>query len=265
MSEPSRMGWANGPMIGLDYETDSKDPFDAHVVTVSCIHYDGTGLDTYFDVAKPTRPIPDEAAKIHGYSTERAEEEGSSEDEVLADLLEFLLPRWTETCPLVIFNAPYDLTLTHQRAETHKLCSPDAIPTLASTLPIIDPLVLDKGIDRFRKGSRQLGAICKFHGIVLTDAHSSTADTKAAMRLAWRIGNTGPADIRDMSLMDLHRRQTTWYAGQAESLETYLRTKKQVVTTIDRSWPIKLAKPEHADTLPASEGEFVPATGKAPF
>jgi DNA polymerase-3 subunit epsilon len=230
MSEPSRMGWANGPMIGLDYETDSKDPFDAHVVTVSCIHYDGTGLDTYFDVAKPTRPIPDEAAKIHGYSTERAEREGSPED-----------------------------------AETHKLCSPDAIPTLASTLPIIDPLVLDKGIDRFRKGSRQLGAICKFHGIVLTDAHSSTADTKAAMRLAWRIGNTGPADIRDMSLMDLHRRQTTWYAGQAESLETYLRTKKQVVTTIDRSWPIKLAKPEHADTLPASEGEFVPATGKAPF
>jgi DNA polymerase-3 subunit epsilon len=43
-------------------------------------------------------------------------------------------------------------------------------------LLVVDPLVIDKWLDRYRKGSRKLEAICAHYGAVLDEAHDADFD-----------------------------------------------------------------------------------------
>ena len=45
---------------------------------------------------------------------------------------------------------------------------------------VIDPFVIDKHIDPYRKGKRTLTAVCEHHGVKQTDAHDATGDDLAA-------------------------------------------------------------------------------------
>ena len=106
-------------------------------------------------------------------------------------------------------------------------------------MPVIDPLVIDKAVDRYRKGKRTLEAAAERYGVNLDDAHDAGADAIAAGRVAQALARTFPDEV-DVPFADLHGRQQIWYAEQAASFQQYIREVKGDQDYVAESaWPLR--------------------------
>ncbi|WP_327376235.1 3'-5' exonuclease [Streptomyces sp. NBC_01216] len=224
------MSWHTGRLCGFDLETTGTDVETDRIVTATVVQVGGGQPVAAADwLADPNIDIPEGAAQVHGITTEKARAEGKPAPEVVADILAALGQIIAAGIPIVAMNARYDLTLLDREAARHGLP-----PLLAG--PVIDPLVLDKHVDRYRKGLRTLTALCEHYQVELGAAHTSSADALAACRVAWRIGNTHPA-IATLQLAELHTAQVGWAAEQATSLQAHLR-KTDPTAYCAPEWPL---------------------------
>ncbi|HEU4850402.1 MAG TPA: 3'-5' exonuclease, partial [Terrimesophilobacter sp.] len=133
---------------------------------------------------------------------------------------------------LTVYNAPYDLSLLSHEATRH------GVPPLEDPSPIIDPLVIDKAIDRYRKGKRTLEAAALVYGVDLTDAHDAGADAIAAGRVAQAIAARHPSDL-DLTAEELHARQVEWSAQQSASFAEYMRRTHNPDFVETSGWPVR--------------------------
>lgn len=214
------MGWIDEPRLVIDTETTGKDPAEAHLVTACLMHVagDGTVIETRNWLADPGIEIPDGAAEVHGVTTERARAEGRPEADVLAEI-NAALALWTPSVPLVIYNAPYDLTLLSCRLRALDVA--DGLPILG---PVLDALVMDRILNRYRKGKRKLIMNCARYGVELSedDAHSADADCRAAHDLTWAMAKRHPR-MRNSTLRELYVMQRRGHREWAVDFERFLR------------------------------------------
>jgi DNA polymerase-3 subunit epsilon len=103
-------------------------------------------------------------------------------------------------------------------------------------LPIIDPLVIDKAVDRWRKGKRTLEASAREYGVILDDAHDAAADAVAAGRVAQAIARRYASSL-ESNIDLLHRQQIQWCAEQSASFQEYMRRTKDPSFTTSGAWP----------------------------
>jgi DNA polymerase-3 subunit epsilon len=212
-------GWHRGPLLAFDLETDAPDPLDARIITACVAQIDGTGQTApgvQSWILKPVRPIPDGAAEIHGYTTERATAEGQDPAAGVKEIATRLALASAGGVPIVAFNAAYDLTVIDREMRRH------GIGEVTDVAPVIDPFVIDKKIDRYRKGKRTLTAACEHYGVRLDGAHDASFDALAAARCAWAIAHRTPQVAR-MSLDELHAWQVEAKREQDASLADYFR------------------------------------------
>lgn len=226
------MSWHLGRMCGFDLETTGPDPETARIVTacvVQCGNNEPVQSATWLtDVDGET--IPDEAAAIHGITTERARAEGKPLAEAVAEIVAALTQVIASGVPVVAMNARYDITLLDREARRF------GIDPLPAGFPVVDPFVLDKRFDKYRKGSRKLTALCEHYQVPIGDAHSADADAIAACRVAWRQGQRY-RELSGLSLDNLHTAQVGWAAEQAASLQEYFR-KKDPQAAVEGAWPL---------------------------
>lgn len=237
------MTWHLGPMIGLDTETSGVDLENDRIVTACIALVDGRKggrppetADTLID---PGIDIPEQAARVHGITTERARAEGvPARDgvEFIANMLATAL-RDEPSAPLVVMNAPFDLTILDRE------CRRYGLPTLHDRLfdrplHVVDPFVIDKQIDRYRKGRRTLTALCEHYGVRLDGAHDASNDALAACRLAWMLAHRKP-EVGGMALAELHAWQVKAKAEQAESFREYLRRQDKPCDDVSGEWPLQ--------------------------
>lgn len=222
------MTWHTGPLIGFDTETTGVDHATDRIVTAAVV--DGSDVSTWF--IDPGVEIPPEASAVHGITTERARAEGSAPAQVLPEIARALAKAAEERVPVVVYRAGFDLTLLANELVRHDL---EPIPW--NRLYVIDPFVLDKRCDRWRKGKRTLSAVCEHYDVPLRQAHSAVADAAAAVALARAIGHRH-GRVAGMSPAELHAAQMGWHADDAESLEAYLRRQGRD-ETVDRRWPLQ--------------------------
>lgn len=245
------MSWHLKRMCAFDLETTSADPETARIVT-ACAALVGGGKPAQVSnwVADPGVDIPEEAAKIHGYTTERARTEGRPAIEVIEEITAALGQVLQVGIPIVAMNARYDLTVLDRE------CRRNGLHTLVDRYvddvlwPVIDPFVIDKHVDRFRRGSRTLTALCEHYKVALDGAHDSAADAIAAARVAWRLGTTRP-ELAAMDVEALHHAQIEWAADQARSLAAYFAKtpgKEHLAATVRPEWPLI---PFSAEGVPA--------------
>lgn len=223
--------------IGVfDLETTGIDVSTARVVTaaVCLVGPDGQVERSLGWLADPGVEIPEQAEAVHGISTARARAEGRPAAEVVAEIIDALRALLTAGLPIVVYNAPYDFSLLHEEALRY------GIEPLPSPSPIIDPLVIDKAVDRFRKGKRTLEAAAVHYGVVLSDAHDAAADAVAAGRVAQAIAARYPERFTG-GMEELHRAQVDWFREQAESFEEYMRRSKNPAFRAARGWPLRSA------------------------
>lgn len=256
------MSWyTDFKVTAFDVETDSPDPTEAHIITAAICHIntaDGQQPKSGW-VLKPRRPIPAEAAAIHGYPTERADAEGSDAAECLDVIAGILAVQMSRGVPVVAFNAAFDLTCMERELARFEL------PTITERLgrpigPVLDPYVIDGHLSR-RKGSRRLSDQCAFYSVDHAGAHEATADALAAARVLWRLGQycTMPkvqkvmglteaavkahSAVGAMSLEDIHAAQVKWFAARQKSRRDWLKREGKPDDTNGDGWPIRLVKP----------------------
>lgn len=216
----------------FDLETTGIDVETSRIVSahVGVIDSTGDSVERTDWLADPGIEIPVGASAIHGISTERARAEGRPAAEVVREIVESIRAILDRGIPLVIYNAPYDLTLLNREALRH------GILPLEAPAPIVDPLVIDKAVDRYRKGKRTLDAAAVNYGVNLTDAHDAAADAIAAGRIAQALGRRfGPQLGEDIAA--LHLLQVGWCADQAASFQDYMRRARDPQFVANGGWP----------------------------
>jgi DNA polymerase-3 subunit epsilon len=228
---PSRPIWADRLAV-FDLETTGIDVETSRVVTANVSRLDAAGepLHRRDWLADPGVDIPEQATAVHGISTEHARSEGRPAAEVVAEIVAELRSAFDEGYALVVYNAPYDLTLLHREAIRH------GVEPLSGPFPVIDPLVIDKQVDRYRKGKRTLEAASGHYGVSLTDAHDAGADAIAAGRVAQSIAAAFPAEL-GLAAGELHEAQRAWHEAQCSSFEEYMRRARDPEFTARRGWP----------------------------
>jgi DNA polymerase-3 subunit epsilon len=235
--------WWEGEFAVFDTETTGKDPEEARIVTafIGTVHADGSESDAWTHRIRPGIPIPEEATAVHGITNEMAETYDDPED-VLPGIVNGLLLALNQGVPIVAFNGRYDFTVLDRD------CRRYGIPTLSEMTadlirPVLDPYVLDKSVDQYRKGKRNLSAMCAHYGVDLSNAHEASADALAAGHLA-RVIIRRHRGLQ-IPLDRLHRAQEIFAAQQARSLERYLQQKENNPDIrCEPQWPLIPYEPE---------------------
>ncbi|MDX5568451.1 3'-5' exonuclease [Streptomyces sp. ID05-04B] len=230
------MSWHLERLAGFDTESTGVNVEEDRIVT-ACVVQCGGGLPAAPGnwLADPGVPIPEAAAAVHGITTEKARAEGRSAGEVVEEVITTLTAIVLSGIPVVAMNAPFDFTLLDREARRHGVQPLTDI--VGDDLRVIDPRVLDKQVDMFRRGKRTLTDLCAHYKVPLDGAHSADADAIAACRVAWRLGSQYPK-LAELDLDGLHKAQTVWAAEQAASFQAHLR-KKDPQAVIDGSWPLR--------------------------
>lgn len=230
------LGWHTLDLAGYDCETSSNNPREAFLVSAALV--DSTGIARTWLVDPGEKEIPAEAIAVHGITTERARAEGMPAADALAEIADALAALLASDTGLAIFNAPYDLGVLDSELQRHGMKSLTE-RSGAPPRPIVDPLVIDRGVDPFRRGPRNLGAMCEFYGVELRDAHTAIADAAAALALAREIG-ARRSEIAALTLDELHERQVAWAAEYVRNRQEWLtRRNPGQAARVEGGWPIE--------------------------
>jgi DNA polymerase-3 subunit epsilon len=240
------VSWHRGPLFGFDLESTGVDVETDRIVTAAIVDIrPGEPTRTRTWLVNPGIDIPGGASVIHGITTEKARAEGQHPSTALEELALELTIALTSGTPIVAFNASFDLTMLDQELLRYKLGGfEDRMITYDLVMPILDPHVLDKRFDTYRRGKRTLTATCEAHGLRLDNAHAADADAIAACRLLFRLADKYnlPAEY---TLDDIHEAQIEWRAEQSASLAEYFR-KQGKSENVDGSWPLRRIASERA-------------------
>ncbi|GGP79089.1 3'-5' exonuclease [Streptomyces calvus] len=233
------MGWHRELLVGFDLETTGTDPREARIVTAAVIEVRaGEPMGRREWLADPGVPIPADAVAVHGISNERAASEGRPADRVADAIADVLTGYWKTGVPVVAYNAAFDLSLLSAELRRYGLPSLRDRLDGAEPGPVIDPYTIDRSVDRYRRGKRNLEAVCAEYGVVLDSAHDATADALAAARLACAIAGRHPK-VAALGPAELHRRQIEWYAAWAADFQAFLRRKGDATALVDGTWPLR--------------------------
>jgi DNA polymerase-3 subunit epsilon len=226
--------WAKQIAV-FDLETTGLDLTDARIVTACAVELDAAGNvvgENLEWLANPGIEIPTQASDVHGVTTEIAIRDGRPASEVVAEIIVKLQGFFDRGLPVVAYNAPYDFTILHYEALRHGL-EPLKIGS------VIDPLVIDKFNDKYRKGKRRLENAAEFYKVQLDDAHNATADAIAAGRVAQAIAKRWANEL-PTSAAALHDAQVGWSEAIDADFESYMRRSVNPEFTATRGWPLKL-------------------------
>jgi DNA polymerase-3 subunit epsilon len=244
--------WFDLRFASFDLETTSADPEDARIVAAAAIEIGGRrATDSRTWLVDPGIEIPADATAVHGITTEHAHELGELPGDAVPAIVDRLAAR-PEGCPIVVFNAAYDLTVLDRE------CRRYGVQPLQDrgTLLVVDPLVIDKHIHRYRPGSRKQAPMCAHYNLGLeADAHDADYDARCAAFLARRICRNASVIRRDdhetwplqaewdrirCDPAALHDAQVGWYAFQARGLAAHFRSqgKRDEADRVREDWPI---------------------------
>jgi DNA polymerase-3 subunit epsilon len=219
----------------FDLETTGVDVSVDRIVTahVGVLDASGRQIAARSWIADPGVPIPEGATAVHGVTTSYARAHGRPAAEVVADVTGALRSLLSQGVPIVAYNAAYDFSLLTHEAHRH------GIEPLHEPSPIIDPLVIDKAYDRYRRGKRTLEVVAAHYAVPLEGAHEASADAIAAGRVAQALARQFELPA---SLVELHTRQIGWARSQAESLTEYFVSVGRLDPddTLDGTWPVRI-------------------------
>jgi DNA polymerase-3 subunit epsilon len=163
--------WHESPMVAFDTETTGTNPLTDRIVTAAVVHLTpGARPRPIRWLLDPGIPVPDEAAAVHGWTTDRIAEKVARPGWAVRSMIDStgkpVATRITAEAAvfeiaaqvagamgrdeaLVVHNAAYDLTLLEAENARH------GVPIIG-TRPhgitgVVDPMVIEKQFDPYRK------------------------------------------------------------------------------------------------------------------
>ncbi len=224
-------GWAEGPWLGFDTETTGVSPKRDRIVTAAVVWRSATAeftadgndrVQTW--LADPGIPIPPAAARVHGISTEQARREGRPPAQVVDEVCGALAEGLQAGGTVVVFNAGFDLPLLDAEAKRNGV-EPLANRVREGAVTVADPLVLDRALDRYRKGKRTLSDLAYVYGVdVPSDTHQAHVDATLALDLLHAIVAKYP-QLTSMDHREFHDFQASAHREWAEGFQRFMRSK----------------------------------------
>lgn len=221
--------------IGVfDTETTGLAITDARIVTafVGILGRDGTVEQSQQWLADPGIEIPLAASNIHGVSTQHAREFGSQAATVVKEIGEKISSLFAEGLPVVAFNASYDFSILHHEMTRHGL------KTIEGPRPVVDPLVIDRAIDTYRKGKRTLEVMASHYGVHLENSHQADSDAIAAGLIAQAMIRPQDEDVFTDPYL-LHDQQITWSNRWTDNYQKFRRSRGEAQFSSDGRWPVR--------------------------
>ena len=227
------MLWHQGPLAALDLEATGVDPATARIIEVGLFLFeaDGSSLPLVEALIDPGVQIPERVTELTGIGPADVEADGGEPPEVLARSRLAIAGLVDGGIPVVIYHATYDWPLLEAELARHGLGPLPAVPPAV----LIDPLVLDRHVDRFRKGKRTLGDVASHYGVRLDGAHRAAGDCAATVGIARKVGEQYPKlHVDGTELVDL---QVTAHNTWRDSFNAYLTKVGASRPLVTEQWP----------------------------
>ncbi|MFE9094560.1 3'-5' exonuclease [Streptomyces sp. NPDC007264] len=238
--------WYEGPLAAFDTETTGVDVETDRIVSAAVVVQDAPGARPRVSrwLVNPGVPVSAEATAVHGLTEEHLQRNGRWPSPVMEEIARELGAQAARGRPLVVMNAPFDLTLLDRELRRHRASSLDRW-FASAPLCVLDPRVLDKHLDRYRKGRRTLTDLCGHYGVVLADAHDAAADALAAMEVVRALGRRFAPRLERLTPTQLHTLQAVWHAAQARGLQAWF-ARTGTEEPVDPAWPLRPELPAAA-------------------
>lgn len=246
-------------LLLLDTETDSPEPLEASVVTLTLSLMNGDGIvertQTWmFDFGGE---MPAGAEAVHGISTAQMRAEGlkgSDRVNALARVHDIIAAICSSgETPLTLYNASFDLTLLE--AERRRLDVPaDPIHYWDGTagVRVFDAFVAWKLQNRYLKGKRTLTAAAQHFGVDIDESKTHAADYDCWLtgQVTLRLLQKDPFNVGDFAV--IHKGLALAKAEQSASLEAYFRKSGKTEPdgspiVCDTGWPLHSALTTNQD------------------
>ncbi|MEV8439226.1 exonuclease domain-containing protein [Actinosynnema sp. NPDC051121] len=206
--------WYQGQALCLDVEATGLDVEADRIVSAGVARIDlatGETLHVRRYLADPGIDIPASATALHGITTEQARADGMPVYEVALLVWNDLDIGWRAGLPLVVFNAPYDLTmLERELLRVYNF-------GLAADGPVLDPHAISLGVDERPVDGYSLAALCADYGVINAKPHDAVDDALAAGQLVRAQVARHRAKLGRRDLRDLWRAQSYWHRSHANA------------------------------------------------
>ncbi len=238
--------WYDGPMAAFDTETTGVDVEEDRIVSAAIVVQDMAGGRARVTrwLVNPGIPVPPAAIEVHGLTDDYVQRNGRWPAPVMEEIARTLAEQCAAARPLVVMNAPFDLTILDRELRRHRASS---LCRYLENVPlcVLDPRVLDKHLDRYRKGRRTLGDLCAQYEVELEGAHDAAADARAALEVVRAVARRFAAQMDQLSPAELHTLQAVWHAAQARGLQAWF-ARNGAPEMVDPAWPLRPELPAAA-------------------
>ena len=218
-------------LVTFDVETSGVDTDNDRIIT--CFMRAREGDEVVFEknwVIDPGIEIPKEASDVHGMTTEWIREHGRKDTgAAIREIASALEGSSSNGFIIGGYNHSFDLSMLdaelqrHEETELRELLGPET--------HYIDPLAIDRGVDRYRRGSRKLMDVAKHYGIPVDESrlHEAEYDVEVTEKLipkvlnkAWRsLAGEREGMSKDEFVTLLQGKQKGWKARWAEGITAY--------------------------------------------
>jgi len=227
------MTWHEGPLAALDLEATGVDTRTARIIEVGLFRIEADGLSQALvdRLIDPGVPVPRAVTELTGISLDDLAAKGGSPADVLVETRTAIGALVDEGVPIVLYNANYDWPLLANELVRHGLGPLPSVPPAI----LIDPLVLDRHVDQYRKGKRTLSTVTNHYGVQLDGAHRAAADAAATVGVARAIAERYPkvqVDGADLVALQI-KAHTVW----KDSFNAYLTKVGASRPPITEVWP----------------------------
>ncbi|WP_371152688.1 exonuclease domain-containing protein [Buchananella felis] len=227
-----------GVLVGFDTETTGVDTGSDRIVTAAVVvRSPGRPDEVLTWLADPGVEIPQAASDVHGITTEYARAHGRPAAQVVEEVAAVLAALVSSGGTIVAFNASFDLAIL--REELHRYGLPTLEERLGGELrAVLDPLVIDRAVDRWRKGKRTLGSLVEHYGIAAPqgDLHTADVDVAATLDVLGAILTQYP-EVGARSEAERFEWQRQAHREWAESFNKWLRRQGRDNNLASTQWP----------------------------
>ncbi len=174
---PGETALRGAKLVCIDTETTGRDPEVDRIVEIACVVWHGSDVvERKSWLVNPGRPIPQEAAEVHGIKDDDVKD-APSFAQVISEVLEF-----AQGAVPVAYNAEYDRKVLQAEIARENVALIKPPPCLRKGVEWIDPLVWARELQKSER-SRSLSEVCERLGIALENAHRAVHDAEATLRV----------------------------------------------------------------------------------
>ncbi len=209
--------------VGFDTETTGLDLEESRIIQAAVV-----GEKEAVTFIDPGIEIPADAVAIHGITNEFLANNGLLPRDGILDIWKQL---GDQTKAIVGCNLQFDLTIFDRE------CRRYGIPPIDFNSRVIyDVLILDRGLDKYRSGSRKLTALAEHYGVPQDKAHDALGDVKMTIGVLEKMKEKFP-QIDSWSPAELMARQQKFHNDWAVNYMIWCRNNGREGVVIDLGFP----------------------------